>query len=129
MQRLTKPTIGCFAYDLAKHEHKIGEFADYDAFFNYNMAVRQLGTYEDLNRSPSEISEKLKELAELCEANRSLKRCAAGLNMLIKAIDGRMVMETTLPMTKRILQEHYDKYPPTVLVTMDNDEPPKGAGE
>lgn len=63
-ERLTKPTIGCFEYDLAKHKHKIGEFAENDAFFNYNMAVRQLGHYEDLNLSPAEIAEKLKELVE-----------------------------------------------------------------
>ena len=47
MERLTEKTIGCFKYDLKDHEHKIGEFATYDAFFNYSMAVKKLGEYED----------------------------------------------------------------------------------
>ena len=70
MNRLTKSTIGCFEYDLANYKHAVGEFADYDAFYAYNMAVKQLGQYEDLNLSPTEIAEKLKELAELREVTR-----------------------------------------------------------
>ena len=47
MERLTKKTVGCFKYDLKDHEHKIGEFGTYEAFFNYSMAVKKLGEYED----------------------------------------------------------------------------------
>jgi hypothetical protein len=47
MPRITKPTIGCFKYDLVDHKHEVGEFAAYEAFFNYNMAVKRLGELED----------------------------------------------------------------------------------
>jgi len=56
MKRLTKKVIGCFGYDLKEHNHEIGEFDTYNAFFNYNMAVRQLGKYEDANE-PKPIEE------------------------------------------------------------------------
>jgi len=48
MGRLTEPTIGCFKYTLAKHEPVIGEFGTYEAFFDYSMAVKRLGEYEDI---------------------------------------------------------------------------------
>lgn len=46
-ERLTQKTIGCFEYDLKDFKHKVGEFADYDAFFAYSTAVRRLGALED----------------------------------------------------------------------------------
>lgn len=60
MERLTKPTIGCFKYGLSNFEHKPKEFADYDAFYAYNMAVKRLGEYEDTGLTPEEI-ENLKD--------------------------------------------------------------------
>lgn len=56
LKRLTKKTIGCFEYDLKDHKHKSGEFSDYDAFFSYHMAVRQLGKLEDM-LEPKSINE------------------------------------------------------------------------
>jgi hypothetical protein len=47
VERLTKKTIGCFKYDLKNLEHTPGEFNDYDAFFEYHMAVKRLGELED----------------------------------------------------------------------------------
>lgn len=47
MERLTKKTVGCFKYDLKDHKPMIGEFGDYDTFFNYSMAVKRLGELED----------------------------------------------------------------------------------
>ena len=35
-ERLTEKTNGCFKYDLANFNHKVGEFANHDAFFAYN---------------------------------------------------------------------------------------------
>ena len=49
MKRLTKETIGCFKYSLKEHNHEIGDFGTYDAFFNYSMAIKQLGEYEEAN--------------------------------------------------------------------------------
>lgn len=46
-KRLTKKTIGCFKYDIKYYKHKVGDFADYDAFFAYNTAVKRLGELED----------------------------------------------------------------------------------
>ncbi|WP_342471618.1 hypothetical protein MHH70_12440 [Metasolibacillus sp. FSL H7-0170] len=48
MERLTeKDNIGAFHYRL-KRKHKSNEFNDYDAFFDYHMAVKRLGELEDL---------------------------------------------------------------------------------
>lgn len=47
MERLTqKDCIGPFQYSL-KRESKSNEFNDYDAFFDYQMAVKRLGELED----------------------------------------------------------------------------------
>ena len=56
MDRLTEKTIGCFEYDLKDHEHVIGEFSTYDAFYAYSMAVKRLGQYEDTGLTPEEIA-------------------------------------------------------------------------
>lgn len=47
MERLTKKSIGCFEYALKEHESVPGEFGTYEAFFDYSMAVKKLGEYED----------------------------------------------------------------------------------
>lgn len=67
--RLTEKTIGCFKYDLANFEHKVRDFADYDAFFAYNMAVKKLGEYEDTGLSPEEIFNLQAENARLKESS------------------------------------------------------------
>lgn len=56
MNRLTKKSIGCFKYDLKNFEHQAKEFNDYDTFFAYNNAVKQLGELEDANE-PRPIEE------------------------------------------------------------------------
>lgn len=56
MKRLTKKTVGCFEYTLKDHKPVTGEFNTYDTFFDYNMAVRQLGKLEDAN-TPRPIEE------------------------------------------------------------------------
>ena len=57
MERLTKKAVGCFRYDLKDHKHINGEFGDYDAFFDYNMAVKRLGEYEDTGLEPEDVNE------------------------------------------------------------------------
>lgn len=47
MERLTERSIGCFGYDLINAKHSEQEFGNYDAFYNYSMAVKKLGEYED----------------------------------------------------------------------------------
>lgn len=46
-KRLTEKTIGCFRYCLKKHISKCEDFNNYDAFFDYSMAVKRLGELED----------------------------------------------------------------------------------
>lgn len=46
-QRLTKKSVDCFRYCLKDHKSKNGEFNDYEAFFDYSMAVKRLGELED----------------------------------------------------------------------------------
>lgn len=48
MKRLTEKTVGCFEYSLKDHKPVVGAFNDYDTFFDYSMAVRQLGKLEDM---------------------------------------------------------------------------------
>lgn len=48
MERLTEKTVGCFEYALKDHKAVPGEFGTYDAFFDYSMAVKRLGHYEEL---------------------------------------------------------------------------------
>lgn len=42
---------------------------------------------------------------------REAKHCVAGLSILIKAVDGKMVMETVLPMARSRLEQYKQKYP------------------
>lgn len=73
MERLTEKTIGCFKYDLKDFKHKPKEFNDYDAFYAYNMAVKKLGEYEDLEEQeklfkiPFELGKKLYDISEFVE--------------------------------------------------------------
>ena len=46
-KRLTIQSVDNFKYCLKDHKAKIGEFNDYDAFFDYSMAVKRLGELED----------------------------------------------------------------------------------
>ena len=55
MERLTEKTVGCFEYALKDHKAVPGEFGTYDAFFDYSMAVKRLGHYEDSGLEPEEI--------------------------------------------------------------------------
>lgn len=65
MDRLTiSDHISCFNYDLKDHKHIVGEFGEYDTFFNYSMAVKRLGEYEDTGLTPDEIL-KLRDSAPL----------------------------------------------------------------
>lgn len=68
VERLTEKVIGCFEYDLKDHKHETGEFNSYDAFFDYNMAVRQLGKYEDIGLVSEDI-EKLKRQRDIYKEN------------------------------------------------------------
>lgn len=46
-KRLTEKSVGSFKYCLKDHNSKVGEFNDYDAFFDYSMAIKRLGELED----------------------------------------------------------------------------------
>ena len=54
-ERLTEKTVGCFEYALKDHKAVPGEFGTYDSFFDYSMAVKRLGHYEDTGLEPEEI--------------------------------------------------------------------------
>jgi N-methylhydantoinase A/oxoprolinase/acetone carboxylase beta subunit len=75
MERLTEKTIGCFEYSLKDHKPIVGEFGTYEAFFDYSMAVRLLGKYEDTGLEPEEIS-KLQQERDYWE-REAKKYCAA----------------------------------------------------
>ena len=65
MERLTEKTVGCFEYALKDHKAVPGEFCTYDAFFDYSMAVKRLGHYEDTGLEPEEINDMALEVATL----------------------------------------------------------------
>ena len=48
MDRLTRKSVGVFQYALKDHVPVVGEFGTYEAFFDYSMAVKKLGEYEDM---------------------------------------------------------------------------------
>lgn len=47
MERLTRKSPDCFRFSLKDHKAVVGEFGTYEAFFDYSMAVKKLGEYED----------------------------------------------------------------------------------
>lgn len=51
MDRLTEKAPGCFQYSLKDHKSVPGEFGTYDAFYDYSMAVKKLGAYEDAEQA------------------------------------------------------------------------------
>ena len=55
MDRLTEKTVGCFQYALKDHKAEVGEFGTYEAFFDYSVAVKKLGEYEDTGLTPNDI--------------------------------------------------------------------------
>ncbi|KAK9680600.1 hypothetical protein QE152_g38904 [Popillia japonica] len=57
MERLTEPTVGSFNYGLKDHKAVPGEFGTYEAFFDYSMAVKRLGAYEDTGLTPERCAE------------------------------------------------------------------------
>lgn len=72
MERLTERSIGCFGYDLINADHSEQEFGNYDAFYNYSMAVKKLGEYEDaeeqglLLRLPCKVGDKIYRFWYVC---------------------------------------------------------------
>ena len=63
MEWLTEKTVGCFEYALKDHKAVPGEFCTYDAFFDYSMAVKRLGHYEETGLEPEEIKEFAEDVA------------------------------------------------------------------
>lgn len=55
MERLTEKAVGCFEYALKDHKPVPGEFGTYEAFFDYSMAVKRLGHYEDTGLEPEDV--------------------------------------------------------------------------
>ena len=55
-KRLTEKSIGSFQYCLKNHKPKVGEFNDYNAFFDYSMAIKRLGEIEDKIENGDSIS-------------------------------------------------------------------------
>ena len=93
MERLTEKTVGCFEYALKDHKAVPGEFGTYDAFFDYSMAVKRLGHYEDTGLEPEDLKKAFNETAILKLAAQALSTTPDHLRDLIKAEqDGRLVV-------------------------------------
>ena len=93
MERLTEKTVGCFEYALKDHKAVPGEFGTYDAFFDYSMAVKRLGHYEDSGLEPEDLKKAFNETAILKLAAQALNTTPDHLRDLIKAEkNGRMVV-------------------------------------
>ena len=93
MERLTEKTVGCFEYALKDHKAVPGEFGTYDAFFDYSMAVKRLGHYEDTGLEPEDLKKAFNETAILKLAAQALSTTPDHLRDLIKAEkNGRMVV-------------------------------------
>ena len=93
MERLTEKTVGCFEYALKDHKAVPGEFGTYDAFFDYSMAVKRLGHYEDTGLEPEDLKKAFNETAILKLAAQALNTTPDHIRDLIKAEkNGRMVV-------------------------------------
>ena len=93
MERLTEKTVGCFEYALKDHKAVPGEFGTYDAFFDYSMAVKRLGHYEDTGLEPEDLKKAFNETAILKLAAQVLRTTPDHLRDLIQAEqDGRLVV-------------------------------------
>ena len=94
MERLTEKTVGCFEYALKDHKAVPGEFCTYDAFFDYSMAVKRLGHYEDTGLEPEEIADFMKRWEQTVEIGGMLKKyCIDHIRDLLHAEqDGRLVV-------------------------------------
>ena len=86
MERLTEKTVGCFEYALKDHKAVPGEFGTYDAFFDYSMAVKRLGHYEDTGLEPEEIY----EVRFLIAAQRDPQKLARLRELVLADQDGRL---------------------------------------
>ena len=84
MERLTQKGVGCFEYALKNHKAVPGEFGTYEAFFDYSMAVKRLGHYEDTGLEPEEV-------AGLCAMDKR-SRMAKMLRWEEAEQDGRLVV-------------------------------------
>ena len=65
MERLTEKAPGCFEYRLKDHKSEPGEFGTYDVFFDYSMAVKRLGQYEDTCLEPEDVRRLQKDWTSL----------------------------------------------------------------
>ena len=93
MERLTEKTVGCFEYALKDHKAVPGEFCTYDAFFDYSMAVKRLGHYEDTGMEPEDLKKAFNETAILKLAAQVLRTTPDHLRDLLQAEqDGRLVV-------------------------------------
>ena len=88
MERLTEKTVGCFEYALKDHKAVPGEFGTYDAFFDYSMAVKRLGHYEDTGLEPEEIY----EVRFLIAAQRDPQKLARLRELVLADQAGRLVV-------------------------------------
>ena len=69
---------------------------------------------EEVSRLEAEAAKEHKQLA-------CAKGCVAGLSMLLKAMDGTMVMDMVRPIAEKRLAEYREKYP-SVEVILDREE-------
>lgn len=88
MERLTEKAVGCFEYALKDHKAVPGEFGTYEAFFDYSMAVKRLGHYEDTGLEPDEIY----EVRFLIAAQRDPQKLARLRELVLADEAGRLVV-------------------------------------
>lgn len=62
------------------------------------------------------IEDLLEKVSDTEKQLREAKFCVAALSLLLKAIDGKTVMETVLPMARDRLKIYREKYPSAKVV-------------
>lgn len=89
MDRLTEKAPGCFEYCLKDHKSVPGEFGTYDAFYDYSMAVKKLGSYEDTGLLPEDID----LMIECAHEDHQPLTTAAHIRELLQAeTEGRLLV-------------------------------------
>ena len=96
MERLTKKELGCFEYALKDHKPVPGEFGTYEAFFDYSLAIKKLGYYENIDPDPEKIAalgpvDHLRDLIQAEQTGRLVVLpCKTG-DMVYFALLGRII--------------------------------------
>lgn len=101
---------------------EVARKAEYDTRYQLVVPYDALALVPKIDPETLPIVHALKKkLAEEHEQLRYAKKCIAGLSMLLKAIDGKVIMDIVRPIAEKRLNQYRDRYP-SANVIMDEED-------